>query len=558
MKLTDHLANMKMKPRTYFIIVLVSMLVFGLIVPTLISILLGPSLSGPLAYIVYVIPLFVVFVIAILPLVFSSKAKISTDRMLPQFVTEMAALATSDMSFDRILYILSQKKHYGPLADHAKRAYRLIHDYHMSAADACRFLTTKVPSQTEMDFYNRLAHGLEVGERLERFLKNEQDVIMDEYVLKAESTLKDMDFLKELYTGLVTSLIFICVFVSLIPLLGSQPTELLLMGTVLTFLAMEAIFVYFMMTKMPKDDVWYAWRQKWKQGLVTDSDRIMFTSLLVAVLAMVFLVWLLLPFNLPLTLFISTVSLPVLIPGIIVLREERKIEKRDALFGAFVRSVGRSSSVGGQTMADSVRKLSMHKFGALTVPVRNLARRLCLYLNATGSWKHFAAETNSQLINKFSSLYVECVLNGAKAEPTSTFISQNMFKTLAIRKKRNAMASNFTGVLYGIMVALSFTLWVTIGITTYMSDMIGNLVITGGTTASGGILTNIFNANFDPAPLAIMTFAVLVIHAFFSSLILPLMRGGHPTTAAIHFVILIWVGALSSFAVDIMLKGVLM
>ena len=38
---------------------------------------------------------------------------------------------------------------------------------------------------------------------------------------------------------------------------------------------------------------------------------------------------------------------------------------------------------------------------------------------------------------------------------------------------------------------------------------------------------------------------------------LPLLRGGHIAGAAIHFIALLWIGSVSAFIVDLMLKGLL-
>jgi flagellar protein FlaJ len=132
-----------------------------------------------------------------------------------------------------------------------------------------------------------------------------------------------------------------------------------------------------------------------------------------------------------------------------------------------------------------------------------------------------------------------------------------MFKILSIRKKKHVVSSSFLGVLYGVMVALAFTLYVTIGIAQYMSTMISGLVVQNQAFMNGGFLSSIFNAEFSVQPLITMAFCVILIHAFFSSLMLPMLRGGHLAGAAIHFIVLLWIGAFASFAVDMMLKTLL-
>jgi flagellar protein FlaJ len=555
MKLNDWMRDLKMKRETYFRLILVSVIIFGAVVPVAMTFLLASYVEGSTMYILYVVPIFAIFVIVMLPAVYTSKRKIDVDRNLPMFVTTMAALSTSDMSFDKIFYILSEKKEFGQLAEDAKQIYRLIKHYSVGAADACRFVAQRASNQIESDFFQRLSHSLDVGENLDRFMRNEHDVIMDEYMLKAESTLKDLDFVKEIYTGITTSLIFMAVFVSITPLLGGTEINVLLFGVVASFAGMEGFFIYFLKTKVPRENIWYGWRSKIKRGFVGDSDRVIFTAMLVAGFGIVLLSFVMLPSGLPLPFIASTIFLPVLFPGILIMREERRIEKRDNLYGAFIRSLGRSSEVSGSTMADGVKKLAMHKFGPLTAMIRNLSKRLSMHINATDSWRHFAAETSSNTIDKFGDMYVLCIQNGSKPEPTSIFISNNMFKVLAIRKKRQTIASSFVGILYGIMISLSITLYITIGIVQYMGKIVSDLVTTDPDFLSGGFITTIFSATYSTTGIELMAFLVIFIHALLSSMLLPMLKGGHIAGFVVHFVTLLWMGSVSSLISQMLISG---
>ena len=56
-------------------------------------------------------------------------------------------------------------------------------------------------------------------------------------------------------------------------------------------------------------------------------------------------------------------------------------------------------------------------------------------------------------------------------------ISNNAFRVLTIRKKRSVTASSFVGILYGVMISLAVTLYITIGIVDYMATMISSSFI---------------------------------------------------------------------------------
>jgi flagellar protein FlaJ len=545
MKLEAWLRDLEMDKDTYFKLVLFSTILLGLVAPFLLTFFLAPYLTTFQLILVYVLPIFGLFVVFLLPAVYTSKRKLEIEQKMPMFVTTMAALSTSDMSFDSVFYILSEKKEYGPLAKDAKQIYRLVKHYSVGAAEACRFIAVRSSSQMEADFFNRLSHSLEVGEKLDRFMKNEHDIIMEEYMLKAEGTLKDMDFVKEIYTGLTTALIFMAVFVSILPIFGGDAIEVLLIGVVLSFLSMESIFIYLLKTKVPRDQIWLAWRTKLKRRHITKKDRMIFASAAASIVAMIVIAIVILPYGLPPMLVASTVSLPVLLPGIMIFREEKTIEKRDSLFGAFIRSLGRSLDASGSTMADSVKKIAMHTFGELTVMVRDLSKRLALHINASESWRLFASETSSDLIDKFGEMYVTCIQNGSKPEPTSMFISNNMFRVLSIRKKRSVTASSFVGILYGVMISLAVTLYITLGIIEYMSDMIQTTLAT--TDLGMTFINGLFLTTFDLNLIDLMVFAIVIVHATLSSLMLPMIKGGHIVGSGIHFVAMVWIASIASF-----------
>jgi flagellar protein FlaJ len=293
-----------------------------------------------------------------------------------------------------------------------------------------------------------------------------------------------------------------------------------------------------------------------KRGQITDKDRLVFTSVLVAVLGIVLLSSIMIPSGLPPMFIASTIFLPALFPGVLIMREEKAIETRDNLFGAFIRSLGRSSQSSGSTMSDGVKRLAMHSFGPLTAMVKNLSKRLQLHISASDSWRHFAAESSSDLIDKFGEMYVTCIHNGSKAEPTSLFISNNMFRVLSIRKKRSQTASSFVGILYGVMISLAVTLYITVGIVGYMGGVMSSVVIED-TGSGSAFLSGLLSANFDIGTIELMVFAVVIVHATLSSLMLPMIKGGHVVGSVVHFIALIWIASASSLISQSLIGGML-
>ena len=105
-RLKQGFRDMKMKPKTYFRLIIISIVVFGLIVPTIMSSIIIPQylsavMDPSYGVLLYALPIFAIFAVGMLPIIASSKSKMRAERHMPLFVTELAALSTSEMPSTR-------------------------------------------------------------------------------------------------------------------------------------------------------------------------------------------------------------------------------------------------------------------------------------------------------------------------------------------------------------------------------------------------------------------------------------------------------------------------
>src|SRR5207247_6514895 len=111
--------------------------------------------------------------------------------------------------------------------------------------------------------------------------------------------------------------------------------------------------------------------------------------------------------RLPVPIIIAISLTPLAFTGILVGREEEKVKRRDDNFAAFIRSLGASAAARGGQVTETLRHLQTHDFGPLTTDIRNLYARLNLRVNDEMAWDYFSAETGSNIIEKFSRMFVE-------------------------------------------------------------------------------------------------------------------------------------------------------
>ena len=72
MKLKDSFREMKITPKTYFLILTFATVIFGIVIPAAISMFLAPYLHGPIVYTINIIPMFIIFVVGMYPLMLAS------------------------------------------------------------------------------------------------------------------------------------------------------------------------------------------------------------------------------------------------------------------------------------------------------------------------------------------------------------------------------------------------------------------------------------------------------------------------------------------------------
>jgi len=243
-------------------------------------------------------------------------------------------------------------------------------------------------------------------------------------------------------------------------------------------------------------------------------------------------------------LAIAYILSPWIVVGHYVNKEEEKIKRRDNNFAAFLRSLGAAVAATSKDITVPLSKLRRHDFGPLTRNVDDLYKRLALRINRPKAWEYFSAETLSELISKFTEMYVEGIKAGGSPKKVSALISDNFLKIVGLRKMKYDSASTLTGILYGLAFAIAFVLYLTYMVLQNFDKLASglnqSLAQTGGTILPASQL-NILNSgvfNFDILGMAILF--MMVVHAFVSAVMTRVISGGHKGGAAWHFVLMVW------------------
>jgi len=243
-------------------------------------------------------------------------------------------------------------------------------------------------------------------------------------------------------------------------------------------------------------------------------------------------------------LALAYVMTPWIVLGHYVNKEEEKIKRRDDNFAAFLRSLGAAVAATSKDITIPLGKLRRHDFGPLTKNVDDLYKRLALRIDRPKAWEYFSAETLSELISKFTEMYVEGIKAGGSPKKVSAIISDNFLKIVGLRKMKYDSASTLTGILYGLAFAISFVLYLTLQILENFDKLATNLNIslqeTGGSLVPVNNLMILNSGVFNFDLLAGAMLFMVLVHSLVSAITTRIISGGHKGGAAWHFVLLTW------------------
>lgn len=472
--------------------------------------------------------------------------RIEMEKRFHLLVIHMTVLSTTNIDRMEVFRQLAIEDQYGELADEIQRIVDLVDVWHLSLGDACRRRAKEVPSESVTDLFERLAYTLEAGQELDKFLLEEQEVLIEKYSTVYKQSLNNLDVIKDLYLSMIISMTFALVFAIVLPLLsGTNPTMTVSLVIVL-FIFVQVGFFFVIQAVVPSDPIWYleeGYRTKTKQRML-GSTIIGFTLSLLFVFVMMLIFFKIVPAlfpvrSIPLLLYMPIATIPMLIPGVVFWYEEKRTFKRDQEFPNFIRALGTTESAKQATTSEVLESLRSKNFGPLTENIDDLYRRLNMRLSTEKSWRYFTGEANSFLIQKFSNMYLIGREMGGGPKRLGGLISTNMNAILNLREQRKQKVTTLIGVIYGISVAATFAQFIGLELAVMLS---GFDIDTGGQIAAGSL---IHTGQYNVPILRYLMVLVLIFNAFISSLVLRVADGGHFGNSYLHFTALLWIGGVT-------------
>ena len=519
------------------------------------------------------------------PILEVNRSAIKIEKEMHMFITRMGILSLGEVGADTIFDILRQMKDYGELAQEVKRIETLVDKWHTSLPEAARIVAQQSPSPLWTDFLDSIAFSIEAGQPIDAFMRAEQETVAEQYNTLYDTRLEGVDTLKEIYVSLVSAGLFGLVVAGIHLVLfeignGSSATPielatrirwLLLAGFLFVIIQVGALFAF--RATIPDDQTFardefetpfrLLFRQTWLgAGLVSIVLFIVTIIVVIAYWESLTTTWDkygLILLALPLT--------PLLIPSILVQREESKVLRRDEAYPDFIRALGGTAQARSAEPSATIRALRGIDFGMLDESIDRLEKRLSTRIDSERAWDYFAADTNSAVISRYNRIYIEGSQSSGEPAETADMVSRSVTNLLSLRRRRSLSASTMWGVAFGLLISSVVSLNVTISIVLQLGETIAGVATSIAETTDIGSISDaagdfVLPVMEDPTAVAdnilmfkIIASILILVQVLAVSLIATRLRGGGFTSAVGQMIQLLWVAALASLISSFILDG---
>ncbi len=492
-------------------------------------------------------------------IVFEGK-KADIHKNIHLFVTYMGSLSTLHLPRKEILRTAAQREEYGETAAIIKRIIYLSDHWNLGLDKTSARMSGLVPSQILGNFLDRMAAALDFGESMEEFLIGEQDAVMSEYEGEYREALKRLDLLNDIITSLVIAGAFILSGTFLLPLIMGYSIYFLLAASALFIVFVDVIIIIIIngfvtqdhiLSSLPIKDAEFHTMRKSMYVTFPATFLLMGLSLL--------LWWL---DYAPIHFGMSVAVLPLLVTGYLAKKQESTVLKRDYGFTSFMRSLGGSMSAKGGSLKGTLGPLRIHNYGILNDLIDRLYRRLMIGADKVKAWMYFSGECGSEMIEKFSTIYIEVIRVGGDPRVAAEIISKNFTRLLTVRELRLQMSGSFKGVYYGTMLGLAGAAYAS----AEMSQLLQKTLMGSMGSLGAGSMDKIGSTGMDIFGMMDtglnlvfakdVLFLILMVHAALTALSIKVADGGNRWVALLDFVIMVWITAIVAFAVPYVFQNI--
>lgn len=532
-------AGEEFTPDFYFKQIFLPLTVFGVMVSVVLQFMVFPlfQLTGPITFAPLLLPFLTIGLAIVYPMMYISGRSKNIEKNIHLFATYLGVISTTGPERKILFRMASEKEEFGVVANEMKKILKLADSWNMGFIKASRIVSKNTPSLLFKDFLDRLAHSFQSGEQIEEFLRLEVDVVMKDYERMYRQSLYTIESTKEIYMNMVVTLSFVAAFALIFPMLSGMDMTQMVYLMIGLFVGVDIAMFMLIKSITPEDDLYHS--------LPTKTEfQVKAKSMIMPVFFLTFLVFTILLvlnlFTIPVCIALS--QTPWLIVAYYAKQGEKLVIRKDDNFPTFIRTVGSSAGVRGGSITPIIAILRLHNYGPLTTDIRALYRRLSLG-DTERSWRYFAGESGSNLIDKFSRIFIEAAYSGGDPHIIGETISKTFQRINTLRKFRLQSAASLKSMLYSAMLGIAISIYAIIALVAVLAETMSEFTMGGD--AAEFLPMGVSGATDLPMDMIMFLLWILILlHSGISAVIIKMVEGGDLLHSLNHYVILLWIGTL--------------
>lgn len=434
-------------------------------------------------------------------------------------LTYMAAVSTSKLPRHIVFEYASRLPYM--TSKYIQEVTFLAHQLNYDYPEACRIVGQRAKEPEARALLLRMSNSFASGEDESEFLAREAFVAGETYAEQYQRSVESLKKWADAYTALILSaalIVVICVVSMLIFPMDKNTIA------VLTWFMLVAIMGggWIMYRASPKEIKTHSLEVKsLEQQIGTKLFKIAVP--LAGVIGLILLV-----IGAPLGAIMLLLSVLLLPPGLALFIDDRKIDKKDAEIGSFIRSLGGISKAIGATITETLDRLDYNALHSLKQLAQKLRASLSFGITPQLCWQSFVGETGSELVHRSVRTFYDSIELGGDPETVGTECANLAMKISLLREKRKAVASSFSYlciVMHAAIVALL------VGIYQVILKFSEALQAAGKSGATEGLTgLPVFQLIHDTSQLSqlqLMTTALIIVLTFVNPAAIQFVEGGH-------------------------------
>jgi len=399
----------------------------------------------------------------------------------------MSAIAVAGISWDQIFSSTAElpctsSRYFKEVEVLSKK---LNYDY----AEACRRVGESVDQESVKSFLFRLSASLTSGETAADFLLREARIQAEIYGNEYERSLETLKKWTDAYIALIVSAVLI-VIVGIVAGTIWKVGLTFILGLVSMTMLVGILGGWLIYRIAPKE------LKPLPPGESSPEQRLL-SKLGKIVLPAAGGVCLLLSLQgMPLGWVLLVASVILLPAGLLGLRDDRRIDKRDEEIGVFLRSLGGIATAIGTTLAEALGRLDLRSLRALAPLAKRLRTRLLSLLDPELCWQRFVCESGSEVVKRSVKMFRDAVGLGGDPEEVGLRSSIFAIKIALLRAKRKLVSSSFTWLSLAIHGATTALLIFIVEIMGAFEDLISSMSAEVTQNSSDIPMQSYFSFNF--------------------------------------------------------------